>query len=215
LALARRSTRAIALAFVIQVVMILRPGYLPNMYVIGLLPFAALIVSGAIEALWRWSGRWSVRLTTVALASALLVSAAPQWARTDDTAMSVRLDGTRRAAERWLVDNVGHDKRLIVPDEYWIYLIDHGFDRRPVPGGFFSRTVVVYWPLDYDPAVKQRFADGWRDFDYVVSTQAVRSTLRLTPTTARALDHSVVIAQFGQGDQRIEVRAIKRERGSG
>jgi glycosyltransferase XagB len=215
LALARRSTRAIALAFVIQVVMILRPGYLPNMYVIGLLPFAALIVSGAIEALWRWSGRWSVRLTTVALASALLVSAAPQWARTDDTAMSVRLDGTRRAAERWLVDNVGHDKRLIVPDEYWIYLIDHGFDRRPVPGGFFSRTVVVYWPLDYDPAVKQRFADGWRDFDYVVSTQAVRSTLRLTPTTARALDHSVVIAQFGQGDQRIEVRAIQRERGSG
>jgi hypothetical protein len=79
-----------------------------------------------------------------------------------------------------------------------------------VTGGFFSRTVVVYWPLDYDPAVKRRFPDGWRDFDYVVSTQAVRSTLRLTPTTARALDHSVVIARFGHGDQRIEVRAIRR-----
>ncbi|TML09380.1 MAG: hypothetical protein E6G41_00210 [Actinobacteria bacterium] len=213
LALVRRSTRAIALAFVIQVVMILRPGYLPNMYVIGLLPFAALIVSGGIEALWRWSGR--LRLATAALVIALLVSAVPQWARTDNTAMHVQVDGTRRAAERWLADNIGHDKRLIVPDEYWIYLIQHGFDRRPVPGGFFSRAVVVYWPLDYDPAVKQRFPDGWRDFDYVVSTQAVRSTLRLTPTTARALDHSVVIAQFGQGDQRIEVRAIRREQESG
>jgi hypothetical protein len=158
---------------------------------------------------------WSLRFATAAVGTALLVSVAPQWARTDNTAMTVRVDGTRRAAERWLVDNVGHDKRLIVPDEYWITLIQHGFDRRPVPGGFFSRTVVVYWPLDYDPAVKQRFPDGWRDFDYIVSTQAVRSTLRLTPTTARALDHSVVIAQFGHGDQRIEVRAIQRERGSG
>jgi cellulose synthase/poly-beta-1,6-N-acetylglucosamine synthase-like glycosyltransferase len=213
LALARRSTRAIALAFVIQVAMILRPGYLPNMYVIGLLPFAALIVVGAIETLWRRS--WVLRLATAAVASALVVSAAPNWARTDNAAMSVRVDGTRRAAERWLAASIGHDKRLIVPDEYWIYLIEHGFDRQPVPGGFFSRRVVVYWPLDYDPAVKQRFADGWRDFDYVVSTQAVRSTLRLTPTTAKALDHSVVVAQFGQGDQRIEVRAIRRGRGAG
>jgi 4-amino-4-deoxy-L-arabinose transferase-like glycosyltransferase len=221
LALARRSTRAIALAFLIQVVMILRPGYLPNMYVIGLLPFAALIVPGAIETLWRRSGRlrsrltgWSLRLAIAALGTTVLISAAPRWARTDETAMAVQVDGARRAAERWLVANIGHDKRLIVPDEYWIHLIEHGFDRRPVGGGFFSRTVVVYWPLDYDPAVKRHFPDGWRDFDYVVSTQAVRSTLRLTPTTARALDHSVVIAQFGHGEQRIEIRAIRRQRGS-
>jgi glycosyltransferase XagB len=214
LALARRSTRAIALAFLIQVVMILRPGYLPNMYVIGLLPFAALIVSGAIETLWRRSGRLPLRVAIAALAIALLISAAPHWARSDETAMAVQVDGSRRAAERWLVDNIGHHKRLIVPDEYWIHLIENGFDRRPVEGGFFSRTVVVYWPLDYDPAVKRHFPDGWRDFDYVVSTQAVRSTLRLTPTTARALDHSVVIAQFGQGEQRIEIRAIRRQEGS-
>ena len=49
IALARRSTRAVAVAFLIQVVMVLRPGYLPNMYVLGLLPFAALIVAGASE----------------------------------------------------------------------------------------------------------------------------------------------------------------------
>ena len=219
-ALARRSTRAIALAFLIQVAMILRPGYLPNMYVIALLPFAALIVPGALETLWRRFGRlharlagWSLRLATAGLAAALLVGAGPHWTRADDRAMAVPLDGPRRAAERWLVGNIGRDKRLIVGDEYWLHLIEHGFDRRPVRGGFFSRTVVVYWPLDYDPAVKRRFPHGWRDFDYVVSTQAVRSTLRLTPTTARALDHSVVVAQFGHGDQRIEIRAIQRGQG--
>jgi hypothetical protein len=32
--------------------MILRPGYLPGMYVIALLPFAALIVAGSAQALW-------------------------------------------------------------------------------------------------------------------------------------------------------------------
>jgi hypothetical protein len=222
IALARRTTRAVALAFLIQVVMVLRPGYLPNMYVIGLLPFAALIVAGGSEAIWRKSrvvasrtAAWSMRAVIAALASAVLLVVAPRWVHGDHVATTVRLDGPLRAAEHWLVDNVGRDKRLIVGDEFWLYLVEHGFDRHPVRGGFFSRTVVVYWPLDYDPAVKDRFPDGWRDFDYVVSTQAVRSSTRLTPTSAQALNHSRVVVQFGRGEQRIEVRAITPMRPSG
>ena len=79
-------------------------------------------------------------------------------------------------------------------------------------GGFFSRTVVSYWPLDYDPAVKRHFPHGWRDFDYIVSTQAVRSTTNRTPTAAQALNHSRVVAWFGRGPARIEVRAITKSR---
>jgi glycosyltransferase XagB len=215
IALARRSTRAVTVAFLIQVVMVLRPGYLPNMYVIGLLPFAALIVTGGGEALWRKAQllpsratAWMMRALTAVLAIAALLIAVPQWAHNDAAATSQRPDGPQRAAKSWLVSHIGHDKRLIVSDEYWLYLIEHGFDQHPVRGGFFSRTVVVYWPLDYDPAVKRRFPNGWRDFDYIVSTEAVRSTLKLTPTTAQALDHSRVVARFGRGDHRIEVRAI-------
>jgi glycosyltransferase XagB len=215
IALARRSTRAVTVAFLIQVVMILRPGYLPNMYVLGLLPFGALIVAGASEAVWRRSRampfpalRWSIRAAAAGLALLVALAVGPRWAHRDHEATTVGLDGPRRAAERWLVDNIGHDKRLIVGDEFWIHLVQHGFDRSPVRGGFFSRTVVVYWPLDYDPAVKRRFPGGWSDFDYVVSTEAVRSTTEQTPTTLEALEHSHVIAQFGRGAQRIEVRAI-------
>jgi cellulose synthase/poly-beta-1,6-N-acetylglucosamine synthase-like glycosyltransferase len=215
IALARRSTRAVALAFLIQVAMVLRPGYLPNMYVIGLLPFAALIVAGAGEALWRKAqvmpsraSAWSMRAATAALASALLLVVAPRWIHGDRIAMTVRVDGPERAAQRWLVNNVGHDKRLIVRDEFWLYLVEHGFDHHPVRGGFFSRKVIVYWPLDYDPALKRRFPNGWRDFDYVVSTQGMRSTLDRTPTTAQALDHSRLVVRFGRGPGRIEVRAI-------
>ncbi|HYZ29004.1 MAG TPA: glycosyltransferase [Thermoleophilaceae bacterium] len=240
IALALRATRAVALAYVIQVVMILRPGYLPNMYVIGLLPFAAVIVGGTAQAAWRvvmsrhprpqlpadpsrwrilraWARRLLTRATVVVSALALAASAAvaestvaPHWISVADTAMTHRPDAPRRAAEAWLVRHMDHDKRLIVGDEFWLYLVEHGFDHQPMRGGFFSRTVVAYWPLDYDPAVKRHFPHGWRDFDYVISTEAVRVTMNRTPTIAAAIVHSRVVATFGRGDGRIEVRAIDR-----
>ena len=243
LALTLRTTKAVALAYVIQVAMILRPGYLPNMYVIGLLPFAALIVGGSAQAVWRFalrerprprlpadSGRWrisraraSALLTAAAVATSMLALAtsasvaalavAPRWMDRDRAAMTTRADTARREAKHWLVSNMPHDKRLIVDDEFWIYLVEHGFDARPMSGGFFSRTVISFWPLDYDPAVKRHFPNGWRDFDYVVSTQNIRTTMMgHTPTTVRAIAHSRVVAEFGRGAGRIEIRAIARPR---
>ena len=235
IALARRSTRAVALAFLIQVAVILKPGYLPNMYVIALLPFAALIVAGTVQSWWRVADgrhrsppadragsaasgaptvlfRWGavatsgVALAVVAVVAALVV--APRWARTDHEALTARQDGAQRAAEAWLVANVGRKQPIIVSDDFWIYLIEHGFDSRTAEGGLNSRKVVSYWPLDFDPAVKRLFPNGWRDFDYVISTGAMRVTAIYTPTTAQALQHSRVVARFGSGGGRIEVRAI-------
>jgi hypothetical protein len=220
LALALRNTRVVALAFLIQVAMIARPGYLPGMYVIALLPFAALIVAGTAQAFWRFAvdrrGGALVRRVAVTVAAVTLAAAAagagllvaPRWARADHAAMTVPQDGPQRAAERWLVRNVRHDQRLIVTDDFWIYLIEHGFDSRPVKGGFNSRTVVSYWPLDKDPAVRRYFPNGWREFDYIVSTGAMRVTAVYTPSTQRALEHSHVVARFGRGGERIEVRRI-------
>jgi cellulose synthase/poly-beta-1,6-N-acetylglucosamine synthase-like glycosyltransferase/4-amino-4-deoxy-L-arabinose transferase-like glycosyltransferase len=235
IALARRSTRAVALAFLIQVAVIMKPGYLPNMYVIALLPFAALIVAGTVQSWWRVADgrlrsppanragsaasgapavlfRWGavatsgMALAVVAVVAVLVV--APRWARTDHDALTARQDGAQRAAEAWLVANVGREQPMIVTDDFWIYLIEHGFDSRTAKGGLNSRTVVSYWPLDYDPAVKRLFPNGWRDFDYVVSTGAMRVTATYTPSTEQALQHSRVVAQFGTGGDRIEVRAI-------
>jgi hypothetical protein len=237
-ALALRNTRAIAVAFLIQVAMILRPGYLPAMYVIALLPFAALIVMGSFQALWHYATSphprrrppaggvkgWMIGLRAApalgpapvaAAAAALAIAAwvaaldvAPHWARADRAAMTVTLDGPQREAEHWLVRHVGREQRLIVTDDVWIYLIEHGFDSHRVRGGFNSRTVVSYWPLDKDPAVRRYFPHGWRDFDYVVSTEAMRDTATFTPSTAAALQHSRVVASFGQRLARIEIRAI-------
>jgi hypothetical protein len=230
-AVALRNTRAIAIAYLIQVVMILRPGYLPAMYVIALLPFGALIVAGTSQAVWqvasaRQPGPGPPSLlpaTAVLLAAAALAAEAviatqvvgPRWAAADRAAMTIRQDGPERAAERWIVRTIPHDKRLIVTDDFWLYLIQHGFDSHPVSGGFSSRTVVSYWPLDKDPAVRRHFPHGWRDFDYVVSTEAMRDTANNTPSTQTALAHSRTVATFGRGVQRIEIRAIEREDAAG
>lgn len=238
IALARRKTRAIALAYLIQVLMVLRPGYLPAMYVIALLPFAALIVASSIEALWCFAARghlrrqlpagqpmwWVIwhraaavarRVAVTASAAAVAVAAviavldvAPRWAHADYAAMTLRLDGPQREAQQWLIHHAGHEQRLIVTDDVWVYLIEHGFDSHPVRGGFNSRTVVSYWPLDKDPAVKRYFPYGWREFDYIVSNAAMRDTAIYTPSTAQALQHSRPVAIFGRGGQRIEIRAI-------
>ena len=77
-------------------------------------------------------------------------------------------------------------------------------------GGFFSRTVVSFWPLDYDPAVKRHFPDGWRDFDYIVSTDGMRASGPRTPSAVQAINHSQVVARFADGSAVIEIRAISR-----
>jgi hypothetical protein len=196
--------------------MILRPGYLPDMYVIGLLPFAALIVAGGTETVWRIWSRALKRLLPPAYGAAAfaLVLAIPvliagtRWARGDELAMTTRADDPAKAAKRWLIDHVGHDKRLIVDDVFWIYLVEHGFDAHPMSGGFFSSKVVSFWPLDYDPAVKRHFPDGWRDFDYIVSTDGIRLAGQRTPSAVQAINHSRVVARFGDVNALIEIRAI-------
>ena len=234
IALVRRSTRAIALAYLVQLAVILRPGYLPEMYVIALLPFAALIIAGGADSLWRlaverwsrrpredrgtwWASVWFAPIARGLAAAALIVlvagcavRVAPKWERADRQAVTTRLDGPERAAQQWVLHNIDRNQRIIVSDDFWIYLVAHGYDSQPVKGGFYSRTLAFYWPLDYDPALKKFFPGGWRDFDYVISTLGMRNDASQTPTAALAIQHSRVVASFGPPWEVIEVRKIDR-----
>src|SRR5579863_737597 len=217
IALARRSTRPMAIAFLLQALILLRAGYLPNMFVLGLLPFAALIVVGGLQAI---SQRFQ-RLTRgtfaelygapVFLASicVLAIVAGSFWVRTDRAAMTQRLDGPTLAAERWVATHIGHNQRLLVDDTFWVYLIQHGFDHQPMKGGFFSNDVVFFFELDRDPAVEHAFPQGWRDFNYVIESYGMYVSLSQTPGTARAVAHSRVVKTFGRGIEIVRIRAIE------
>jgi hypothetical protein len=147
---------------------------------------------------------------SLAVAAAVaVIYVAPRWANVDRAAMTVRLDTPEREAESWLLQHVGHEQRLIVTDDFWVYLIEHGYDSHPVQGGFNSPTVVSYWPLDKDPAVQRFFPYSWREFNYIVSTPAMRDTSNGTPNTAQALQNSRLVVAFGQGREvQIQIRAI-------
>ena len=210
-----RSMRPLALALVILVLAMLRGGYLPGPFVIGALPFAALLVAGLGDAMARTFSsrstspqlRFGAGLTTVALLLSLVV-VGPNWLHHDR-----RLLGTNDAqptwdAEGWVAQNVPRTERIIVDDTMWLDLVRQGFDEHT--------GVVWFFKLDstnnLDPSVAQQLPNGWREFNFIVSTPYLRRSLVEMPGGLQpvrdALKSSRVVATFGAGDNTVEVRAI-------
>lgn len=211
-ALAVRQLRPYAIMAVALAALAFRPGgYTPVPYVIVLLPLFALVIAGvgerAAQSLstgWRGRTGWWRRIGATGWLAASLVAAvvaAPLWAHQLRGLALDDLDAPSRAAEQWLVTNVPAGSRLIVDDSMWVDLVRAGFPRE---------DVVWYYKVDSDPAVRAAFPDGWRDAAYVVTTQAIRIS-PLQGEVRSALANSVVVARFGTGDSRIDVRRVAPE----
>jgi Dolichyl-phosphate-mannose-protein mannosyltransferase len=225
-----RRLRPLAATVLILVAIGLRPGYLPQPYVIALLPFAALAAAGAADAavtglrerppvpvrptarrdqlLTRWG-----RLGLLAVAVAVLAGLVPTWIRGNQALADTDQSAPVANAEHWLEQHAvaatrgphGHD--VLVDDTMWSDLVAHGMPQ--------SR-VVWFYKLDFvdnlDPSVRRRIHD-YRDFRYVVLTPIIRNGLAQTsaPTYSlarQAIAHSKPVASFGTGAQRIEIRRV-------
>jgi hypothetical protein len=213
--LAIRRLRPVAAGFAILAAMALRPGYLPVPLVIGMLPFASLLVAGVADTAWGTApaarpgrheaagarGGWPAG--RVAVAACLVVAAvvvAPRWWRGDRELMTADQDAPFRQADAWIADNVPREARLLVDDALWVDLVERGHP----PG-----QVVWFYKLDTDQDVKGRYPRGWREFDYVVATATMRDFPENLPQVAEALRHSEVAASFGSGTGRVEVRKVE------
>jgi hypothetical protein len=188
----------------------LRPGYLPQPYVIALLPFCALLAMGALEAAWGRIARADLRRRAV-LAVALVLAVlglGRSWYSADGYAMTH--DATRPvlAAQRWIPQHIDRRGRLLVDDTFYVDLVRSGFAPR------FG--AVWFYKLDFttnlDPSIVQHLPQGWRSFDYVVSTDVIRSALAQNPSSLSqvrlALRHSAPVVTFGTGPGRVEIRRI-------
>jgi 4-amino-4-deoxy-L-arabinose transferase-like glycosyltransferase len=204
--------RIAGIALATQVLLILRPGYLPAMYVLGLMPFAALIIAGSADVAWmstlrRWPERswrfaalrWSGPLAVLCCLAVALRVVGPAWATSDRRSMTIDANRGFREASVWAWSHLPHNSRVLVDDTFWTDLVEHGFDRE---------RVVWFWKLGLDPAVNCRYPDSWRDFQYVVKTQNIGDVLPLAPATEAAVLHSKVIASFGPPAQRVDIRRI-------
>lgn len=210
--LAVRRLRPLALAAGLVVLFALRPGYLPGMYVMALLPFAALLAAGLADAavgpLRRVRGAGVVRpaaaLTAVAVVAGL---AAPSWARGLTQATTSDELRPYRASVAFLTSTVQPDDRVLVDDSYYVDLVEAGL--RPQTGAvwFFK----VDRESNPDPTILDELPGGWRSFDYVVSSPVLRSALASQAglnETREALANSTVTRTFGTGDERVEVRRV-------
>ncbi|HEX3333381.1 MAG TPA: hypothetical protein VHS57_03520 [Acidimicrobiales bacterium] len=213
-----RRYRPLALAFAIPLLDLLRGGYLPVPFVIGILPFAALLVGATGSTLRRLSSWPSDRRPRSLLSAGLLLGGAgallafvvPSWAAGLRTQMTYDQMAPTAQAESWVEQHVVHHDRLLTDDTVWADLVDHGFDR---PLG-----VVWFYKLGYvnnlDPSVARTLGGGWRAFQYVVETPSMRAALAgsgalALPQVEQAVSHSVPVARFGSGVDQIVIRHIE------
>jgi Dolichyl-phosphate-mannose-protein mannosyltransferase len=203
-----RRLRPIAAAFITTAVMVVRPGYVPYAFVIGLLPFAALLVAGLADATWGTMGQSNQhervackvrRSLMLVLASGLCLAAGPAWARTDRRLMTEDHNVAARAAKTWISHSVPHDSNILVDDVFWIDLVRDG---RP------ANRVVSVLKLDLDPEVARRFPRGWRDIDYVIASPYFRSHPAFGVNASQDMLHSELVKQFGYGPDAIEVLRV-------
>ncbi|TFV89998.1 glycosyltransferase family 39 protein [Blastococcus sp. CT_GayMR16] len=196
----------LAAAFLTLVAFMFRPGYLPVPYVVPLIPLAALLVPGTVEAfLGRAlrSARPHARrfgLTAVATVAAAGVGfAGASWQAPLDALLTTDQDRPMRQAQEWLEEHADRDDRLIVDDAMWVDLVRAGFDRA---------GVVWYYKVDTDPSVVGRAPDGWSDYDYVVVTESMRRLLGDAPVLDDAIRHASTVVAFGTGTGMVEVLEV-------
>ncbi|PZF25757.1 glycosyltransferase family 39 protein [Curtobacterium sp. MCPF17_051] len=211
-----RRVRPIAAMLVFLLAVMFRPnGYLPVPYVIMLIPFAALLVAYTVErAVLTIAGRVHIRgrfgprarrglgITWAVVTAAALVVAVPLWGTQLRGFLLGNLDLPMQQAEQWVGDNVPKSSRLLVDDAMWVDLVDDGFARN---------NVVWYYKLDTDGAVERQSPNGWKDSDYVITTDSMRTGGNSSTDVRQAIENSTAVATFGTGDQQVEVRRIHAE----
>lgn len=216
IALAARRLRPIGLAFSILVLIAFRPGYLPAPYVIGIIPFAALVVSGALNCLYtlrnpaiafratvaRRSVSMRIRIPALATLITVVVASvviAPVWAAGLTNALQSR-DDPNQSATAWLESNAPAHSTIVVDDAMWLDLVRQG---RPY------RLITWYYKLELDPEISKMYPRGWRDIDYIVSTPTLRGGIagQDLPEINRALANSRIVASYAD----VEVRKVIRQ----
>ena len=216
-----RRLRPLAVGLGIQLAMLARGGYLPQPYVIALIPLSAILLAGMgemfVRSRWfapvgewpnkflaqlRFGFRWSVARTGVVLvavsAAIFGIIGSPAWAHEarygatyDPSVYSVQ-------ATDWVRAHVGKGQVVITDDNIWADLVMDGYE-----------NPVWLYKADLDPAVKDKLLrGGWNDVDYLVLPDLSESLLKSLPIVWEAIQHSRVVVVYGTGDAKMIVREV-------
>ena len=211
--LALRNLRLIGLSLLVLAVVALRPdGYLPLMYVIAVLPFAAVAVGGLGQLLFDQMSRIRVgraqvgRVVASALTLAAVVAVGAQWATKNADALTDRPNESYYQALDYLEENVDRRSSILVDDSYWNPLVDAGWSSDGWHGAIW------YFKLDLDPVARESdLQNGWKDIDYILVNDVMVQNLdglSKLPQLSDAYKHSHVLQQWGSGQNKVQLRKI-------
>jgi hypothetical protein len=192
------------------------------MYVIGMLPFAALLITGCAHWFWQWQPdnqatstierrmareRWRHRVRrgrtfrlfssvlAVAIVAVVLIVALPRWPQELGRQMRSDAAAPSREAVAWLSAHADPSDYLLIDNTIWVDLVERGFK----PGH------TVWFPkLDLDPAVQA----PWHRFDYVVRSKHMANNCFSLPKCREVDERSRLVTAFGEGEDRIEIRRV-------
>ncbi len=189
--------RPVALALLIQVLYMIKGGYVPYAFVTAMLPFAAILIAGLLD--WCWAqgcpslGRAWLRLPVVAVGVLCAAVVLPAWGRALVAQSKASGFGAQNAAVAWITTHVPQGDVVVCDDYLW-----------PDVKMRTKATPVYLWTINYDPAVmREILPDGYQDISYLVldpSSSQTRTALPGRPTLEAAFQHSVVIEKFGPID---------------
>lgn len=191
-----RRLRPLAFALGMQILILLKGGYVPYAYVTAMLPFAALLIAGVADTWWPSPGsasrRWLVqirRALVIALVAVFAVMVTPGWWHSLYNHANVHADAGELAATAWIEHNVPRGSVVVVDDYMWPDLKMH------------SHVYPLWlWKTNTDPWVtKHVLPDGYASISYLVLAPQPPSTLATQPTLKAALDHSRIVKTFGDG----------------
>lgn len=201
--------RWVGMVIALQGLMLLRPGYLPVMFVVPVLPFLALAIGGVFDETWRVAsqdprsrfssvGVWMRRgLATLAVA-ALVFVVFPTYESGVARAMEQDADRYFVETQEWLEENLEPEDVILVDGALWLDVVQSGHP---------AENTIWFYKLDSDPGVE--LPGGWESVDYIVSSEVVRNSVYDLPLMETALEHSEPVVVFGEGEGRVEILRVE------
>lgn len=213
--LLRRRTRWIPLAILsFAAPVFIGQGYLPAMYIVGVLPYLILALAGALNAGWDLvekraaAGSASARPVfrgagAAVIAAGVLLMSVPQWFEQDRTLLSGQANNDWRATLHWVQDNVPRQDTVLTPYSMWQDLNTAGWND--------PWQMIVTEKADLDTQFAVEHPGGWRAIDWIVVGPIVRSNIETLDlnTVEEALKHAVPAATFGEwGVYRVDSTSV-------
>jgi len=197
--------RPVGIAVVIATLIALRPGgYLPQMYVIAVLPFCALVLVGIVDTLWQRAAQplrssramgYAAGFVVLGVLAGATVPLA-EWRSTYRTAWTADTNDAQAAALQ-RIESLRPGARIAVDNTYWNDVVAQGRDRD---------DVIWFYKIDSDGAVIEDLSGDFRNLDYLTWTTYMKDNAG--PLVEEAYEHTQLVWAAGEGPARVEIRDV-------